>query len=390
TDLDALERGQEQGVLGLFQLVKALRGRDLLSPSLRLKVVTNDTWAHGGRPSLNAQAASLFGLASAVAKEYGARTAVVDASLQDVRQPEGGLPGRWVTAFFAFLLSLLLRRPAASPGATQVARRIVDEPVSDDPRWILLRGKERLRQELRPEPLAVASTAPFREKGVYVIVGGTSGIGFELARHLARGFHAKLVLVGRREEDARVREGLDTLQRDGGEAMYVRADVTRPEAVSAVFREATARWRGVNGVVHSAMELNDRVLEKMDEDTFRRTLAAKVRGSAVLWKVAREQSADFVVFFSSASSFSAIPGQSNYAAGNAFQDAFVRGLRASGYGSLQVINWGFWGSVGAVASEENRERFASMGIRSIQPEEGMEVLRRLIASGVPQAVYVKT
>ncbi|MBE4751861.1 SDR family NAD(P)-dependent oxidoreductase [Corallococcus sp. ZKHCc1 1396] len=390
TDLDALERGQEQGVLGLFQLVKALRGRDLLSPSLRLKVVTNDTWAHGGRPSLNAQAASLFGLASAVAKEYGARTAVVDASLQDVRQPEGGLPGRWVTAFFAFLLSLLLRRPAASPGATQVARRIVDEPVSDDPRWILLRGKERLRQELRPEPLAVASTAPFREKGVYVIVGGTSGIGFELARHLARGFHAKLVLVGRREEDARVREGLDTLQRDGGEAMYVRADVTRPEAVSAVFREAIARWRGVNGVVHSAMELNDRVLEKMDEDTFRRTLAAKVRGSAVLWKVAREQSADFVVFFSSASSFSAIPGQSNYAAGNAFQDAFVRGLRASGYGSLQVINWGFWGSVGAAASEENRERFASMGIRSIQPEEGMEVLRRLIASGVPQAVYVKT
>ena len=56
---------------------------------------------------------------------------------------------------------------------------------------------------------------------------------------------------------------------------------------------------------------------------------------------------------------------------------------------VSVVNWGFWGSVGAVANDRMRAAFARMGVGSVEPAEGMAVLRRIITARLPQTLAMK-
>ena len=54
------------------------------------------------------------------------------------------------------------------------------------------------------------------------------------------------------------------------------------------------------------------------------------------------------------------------------------------------MSWGYWGSVGRVASEGYRARMAKLGIGSIEPEEGMAALERLLGGSLSQTIFLKT
>src|SRR5215475_967568 len=53
-------------------------------------------------------------------------------------------------------------------------------------------------------------------------------------------------------------------------------------------------------------------------------------------------------------------------------------------------NWGYWGSVGAVADEFHNKIMTRMGLGSIEPEEGMASLQALVGSDAPQLALIKT
>ncbi|MEM7395354.1 MAG: methyltransferase, partial [Verrucomicrobiota bacterium] len=57
--------------------------------------------------------------------------------------------------------------------------------------------------------------------------------------------------------------------------------------------------------------------------------------------------------------------------------------------AVQVINWGYWGDVGIVATPAYRERMKKQGVRSISVEEGMQAVERLLSSNLFQAAFVK-
>jgi hypothetical protein len=88
-------------------------------------------------------------------------------------------------------------------------------------------------------------------------------------------------------------------------------------------------------------------------------------------------------------SFTKAPGQSNYAAGCCFADAYAYGLRDREY-AVKVMDWGYWGTVGVVATEPYRERMAQMGLGSIQPPEAMAALERLLAGPLDRVAFLKT
>ena len=99
---------------------------------------------------------------------------------------------------------------------------------------------------------------------------------------------------------------------------------------------------------------------------------------------------DFVLFFSAVQSFLKAPGQSNYAAGCTFQDAFAHQLGRAWSCPVKIINWGYWGSIGIVKDAFYRERMASAGIGSIEPADGMAALHTLLNGPLPQLALVKT
>ncbi|MGC4806662.1 SDR family NAD(P)-dependent oxidoreductase [Micromonospora sp. DT233] len=250
-------------------------------------------------------------------------------------------------------------------------------------------GRALRRAFVRVRPAAPAADRdPFRERGVYLVTGGAGGLGAALSLLLARRRAARLLWTGRRGHDDTVEAALRAVREAGGEAEYVRADVTDPAAVRHALDVARRRYGRLDGVLHAAGLWRDAALTRLDDDAVAEVLAPKLTGTAVLLDALRDEPLDLCVLFSSAASFVDAGGQANYAAASVAQDACA--ARAAGRVAfpVTVVNWGYWGGVGAVAGSGYARRFADLGVRSIEPEAGYEALRRVLAAGLPQALVL--
>ncbi|NUR27213.1 MAG: SDR family NAD(P)-dependent oxidoreductase, partial [Catenulispora sp.] len=194
--------------------------------------------------------------------------------------------------------------------------------------------------------------------------------------------------VGRRPEDATIRAAMAETEALGGRVRYFQADVADAPALRAALAAAREAFGPFDGVEHAALELRDRTLAAMTEQDLATVLAAKTAGVVALAEAVRDDPLDFLAFFSSALSFAPAPGQGNYAAAGAFEDAYAARLRAEGLPAV-VVNWGFWGSVGAVAAPGYRERFTALGIEPIEPDEGIAAFDHVLRARLPQALVVK-
>jgi NAD(P)-dependent dehydrogenase (short-subunit alcohol dehydrogenase family)/acyl carrier protein len=240
-------------------------------------------------------------------------------------------------------------------------------------------------------PLTHKTPKPFvwHEDRTYLILGGTGGIGFETARHLACNSRCRIALVGRRSLSDSIRERLTELERAGAQAIYLQADATDETSMAAAVKSVHDRFGPIHGAFHSALVLDDRTIDRMDEATFRRVLSSKTTTTVTLARSLREEPLDFLVCFSSAESFAGDAGQSNYSAGCTFQDAYVQALRQNLRMPAKTINWGYWGTVGAVASDAYRIRLQEAGLMSIAPEEGMQALESLLSGDISQMLAAK-
>lgn len=359
-DINMLDESQENGVIALFRLVKVLRGCGLIYKGIKLAIITNNVYRVADGDIINPCAASMIGLAGVLAKEYSdINVCCIDISSDSLKK-----------SFFEKneqeLIDLILKQEYGN--------------------WnnVAIRDGKTFIRKLIPTGLAQTDKPVFKHNGVYVILGGAGGIGIELSRYLAENFQANLVLIGRREPEEHQKEAICQIEKKGGKVLYLRADANDFDSMKAAIEKAKSKFGGINGVIHSAIVLRDRTLERMDEESFRAALEPKVRGSLILNKVVYGEKLDFILFFSSAVSFLLSPGQSNYAAGSTFEDAFALYLHQNKPYPVRVINWGFWGKVGIVATEDYSRRMKAQGIDSVEPEDGMEVIMRVLSNRVNQ------
>ncbi len=222
------------------------------------------------------------------------------------------------------------------------------------------------------------------------MIGGAGGIGEVLSEYLIRNYQAKMIWVGRRELDSGIQKKLDRLSVLGPVPSYLRADATDREELSQAYQQVKSRYGKIHGVVHGAIALLDKSLGQMDEKRFKASLAVKVDVSVRIAQVFANEQLDFALFFSSVQSFTKGAGQSNYGAGCTFKDAFANQLSNAWSCPVKIMNWGYWGSIGIVASEVYRRRMERYGMGSIEPEEGMAALDQLLSAPVSQLVFLKT
>jgi acyl transferase domain-containing protein/D-arabinose 1-dehydrogenase-like Zn-dependent alcohol dehydrogenase/acyl carrier protein len=348
-------------VMTFFRLVRALDSAGW-SPSLR--VVVNDVHDIDGRRVGNPAAGALVGFVQSLAKEHPGRTVTcVDIGIPVAARPTAVTVDTAVTALLA-------------------------EPGSSTAEVALLDGVRHVRR-LHPTALPTGGPTPFRHEGVYLVIGGAGGIGQVLAKHLASTAAARVALVGRSPRTADTDALIDDLAARGGKAAYFAADVADTDAMRDVLTEVERTFGEIHGVVHAAMVLRDGIVDRMGEADLADVVRPKVDGSDVLAGLLARRPLDFLLFLSSVQSFTAAPGQANYAAASTGQDCLARHwARRVGY-PVRVINWGFWGSVGRVATEEYRQGLAARGFGSITPHEGITAIERVLAGDEQQVAVVK-
>jgi len=229
---------------------------------------------------------------------------------------------------------------------------------------IAWRDGERFVETLEPLQLSAAPKHPRLESGgVYLITGGLGALGLSLAEHLAREFRTCIVLVGRsalppeaRWESALLDGGRSDAEKErlrklvairslAAGLLVLQADVTNLDEMKAAVAQTRRQFGKINGVFHAAGVLDDGPLMLKTAASAARVLDPKVRGTLVLEEALRDEPLACFVLFSSVSSILPPAGQVDYAAANAFLDAFALSRK----GPVTAINWGAWREIGMAA-----------------------------------------
>jgi phthiocerol/phenolphthiocerol synthesis type-I polyketide synthase E len=328
---------QEESFFSLLSLAQAWANRAGREP-LRLVVVSSGVYDVVGDEPLDPARATLLGPCRVIPQELPGISCV------HVDLPAPGL-GDEPAAVWA---DRLLAELEAGAGEAAVAWR-------GHSRWV-----ERFESE-RTAP-AAAPSPRLREGGVYLITGGTGGIGLTLAEWLAATVRAKLVLVGRTSlppetewdrlpasgdsEAERKIGALRRLRERGAEVLVLAADVTRRDDMEEARRAAVERFGAVHGVIHAAGVPPGGLLQLKTRETAAAVLAPKVAGTIVLRDLFPD--VDFLVLCSSLTAVTGAFGLVDHCAANAFLDAFAQRASRDGLPVLSLA-WDSWLEVGQAA-----------------------------------------
>jgi acyl transferase domain-containing protein/acyl carrier protein len=349
---------QELGVLQMFRMIKALLKMGYGAKKLSLTALTFQALSVGPNDAANPTHASLHGLIGSLAKEYP-NWQIRLADLEDGNECP---------------VADLLKLPVDPQGNA----------------WVY-RNREWYRAKLLPVKSSFGSESQnYRKGGIYVVIGGAGGIGEAWSRYLIQFYQAQMVWIGRRPIDAAIRAKIAELGNLGLQPEYIPADAGDYQALEGARREIKQRYGKIHGVIHSAMVLADQALVNMEEAGFRAALSAKVNVSVRIAQVFAKEPLDWVMFFSSLNAFLKAPGQSNYAAGCTFMDAFAKQLSREWSCAVKVMNWGYWGGPEMASTKGYRDQMAQMGVGSIEPGEAMAALEILMAGEIDQIALLKT
>jgi enediyne polyketide synthase len=246
---------------------------------------------------------------------------------------------------------------------------------------------------LRLLPSAYESReAPLGPEDLILVTGGGKGIAAECALALARETGARLALLGRSrpEDDAELSANLERIESAGVVFRYFAADVTDAAAVREAVVQAEAELGSVTAVLHGAGVNTPRVLSALDEETFLRTLAPKVRGARNVLAAVDAERVRLFLTFGSIIARTGMRGEADYAVANEWlTDLTAEWSIKHPHCRCLALEWSVWSGVGMGQRLGRVDALAQQGITPIPADEGIRVLRQLLNQpSTPTAVVV--
>ncbi|MEM9444068.1 MAG: SDR family NAD(P)-dependent oxidoreductase [Verrucomicrobiota bacterium] len=216
-------------------------------------------------------------------------------------------------------------------------------------------------------------------EGAYLITGGTSGFGLEVAKWLAKQGMGQVILVSRsggsKEIMGPVLEEMDAL---GTEIIVKCVDVSDETQVEQLIAEIKEDCLPLYGVIHGATVLDDGLLSEMTAERYAQVMQAKAMGAWYLHEHTKELPLKSFIMFSSISSIIGNRGQANYVAANSFLDALCYHRKSQGLPVL-TLNWGALGEVGIAARQAGvAEHFEKMGVGVFSIEQALTCLAKVM------------
>ncbi|WP_152378747.1 SDR family NAD(P)-dependent oxidoreductase [Paenibacillus brasilensis] len=236
---------------------------------------------------------------------------------------------------------------------------------------------------------------PWKDNGTYLITGGAGGIGLIFAEEIAQRVQgANLILTGRSPLRADKAAQLAKLRESGAFIEYRQADITQKDAVAGLIRSIQDKFGNINGIIHSAGVIRDNFIIKKTKEELKEVLAPKVTGLFNIDQASKDIDMDFLILFSSVADLMGNLGQADYAAANAFMDAYAKyrnQLVAAEQRSGQTLSilWPLWKDGGMKVDQESEKiMLERMGLAPMHTAAGIRMLYQGLASGRDQLVVM--
>lgn len=302
----------------------------------------------------------------------------------------------------------------------------------DEPSEVIYNGDGRQTLELIPSELITGlgdSHIQLDREAVVLVLGGAQGITSELMMRFAKDYPCQYILVGRssdprtngleqfsflktKEEirthliqlgnlkkpaeieletsriykNNQILQTISSMEITGSTVSYEALDLRDEEGLSALIGNVYQEYGRIDGVVHGAGLLEDKLFHAKSLDSFKRVFETKVTPLRVL---AEQLKADtqFVILFSSIASVYGNRGQTDYAAANSVMDRYAWALKEKIKGKVMSINWGPWKGAGMVSPSLEKE-YERRGISMIPLDEGMETFLNEMKYGNESQVLI--
>nr|WP_199074996.1 type I polyketide synthase [Pedobacter sp. ASV19] len=318
--------------------------------------------------------------------------------------------------------------------AEEIARITLNEILHPDaPSEVIYDGRNRQILELIPSELVTGNAAdsPIQldKDGVVLVLGGAQGITSKLMLHFAQEHPCRYILMGRspdprqngleayaelesKEEirsfliqqgnsrkpaeiemetsriykNNQILQTITALEQSGCVVDYTALDLRDEDGLRSFIHKVYQKYDRIDGVIHGAGLLEDKLFHSKTLDSFQRVFDTKVTPLRVLAEQLRPET-QFVIFFSSIASVYGNRGQTDYAAANSVMDRYAWALKEKISGKVMAINWGPWKGAGMVSASLEKE-YERRGISMIPLEDGMETFVNELKYGNESQVLI--
>jgi acyl transferase domain-containing protein/NAD(P)H-dependent flavin oxidoreductase YrpB (nitropropane dioxygenase family)/NAD(P)-dependent dehydrogenase (short-subunit alcohol dehydrogenase family) len=344
--------------------------------------------------------------------------------------PDSYFPGHGGVIGFVKCLAfewpeVLVRVVDLDPGkpAVELADRLLGELGDPEgPLEVGYAGARRVTWEPVPALLDVkANVAPLLSpESTVLITGGARGITAAVALELARRFQPNLILVGRSPlppeaepadtapltdpaalkaaliarlqrgagapvqpaaveaayqrllQEREMRDNLARMRQAGAKVHYHSVDVRDEQALGGLLDDIERRFGGLDGVIHGAGVIEDKLVRDKTPESFDRVFGTKAESAWILSRRLCPERLKFCVFFASIASRYGNKGQSDYAAANEVLSKLASALDRRWPCRVFSVAWGPWSDVGMVA--DLAKHLTQRGLQLISPEQGPGLL----------------
>ncbi|KAF3034317.1 t1pks [Didymella heteroderae] len=248
------------------------------------------------------------------------------------------------------------------------------------------------RRSLLPQP-----------HGTYLVTGGFGDLGLEVLDFLVEKGARRIIVISRRPLPPRkdwqstsgstavVIERITKLENLGATIYPVPLDISSPSA-STDLSAALDRFSlpPVLGIIHAAGVSGYGYIKDATPSSYASVMAPKIQGALNLHTLFPPGTLDFFILFSSIGHIIGTPGQSAYAASNAFLDGLATHRRAQGCNTV-AIQWTAWRALGLASDTALVDlELNSKGVTDITVQEGLQAWMHLDGLDTDHAVVTKT
>ncbi|UOU97028.1 SDR family NAD(P)-dependent oxidoreductase [Chryseobacterium daecheongense] len=317
----------------------------------------------------------------------------------------------------------------------QIAEIALKEILTTDrPAEVIYKNDRRHKVDIIPSPLSNSleeAHIKLDRESVVLVLGGAQGITSELVKHMSQAYPCTYVLVGRSadprdqathnqelealktKEEIRaylIKSGTFTspseieketikvfknnqilrtirdMEQLGNTIVYQSLDLCDEDGLSELISSIYEKYNRLDGVIHGAGLLEDKLFKQKTTSSFGRVFDTKVKPLRVLAERLRTD-CQFVVLFSSIASVYGNKGQTDYAAANSVLDDYANALNKKLKGKVISINWGPWKGAGMVSPTLETE-YERRGISLIPLDQGKEIFLNEIKYGTESQVLI--